>query len=105
MSGKYLDDTPADGRVTKYPQFSRYHNEQSFKATRAYNEVAKKHNISLTQMSLAFINEQSFMTSNIIGASSVEQLKENIESINIELSPEVVKDINEVHVQFPNPAP
>ena len=105
LSGKYLDDTPADGRVTKYPQFSRYHNAQSFKATRAYNEVAKKHNISLTQMSLAFINEQSFMTSNIIGASSVEQLKENIESINIELSSEVVKDINEVHVQFPNPAP
>ena len=105
LTGKYLEDTPADGRVTKFPQFGRYHNEQSFKATRAYNEVAKKHNLSLTEMSLAFINQQPFMTSNIIGASSVAQLKENIESINVELSLEVIKDINDVHVQFPNPAP
>ena len=105
LTGKYLKDTPADGRVTKYPQFSRYHNKRSFKATRAYNKVAKKHGLSLTQMSLAFINQQSFLTSNIVGASSVKQLKENIKSINIELSDKVLKDIEAVHVKYPNPAP
>lgn len=105
LTGKYLEDTPANGRVTLYPQFGRYHNEESFKATRAYNEVAKKHGLSLTDMSLAFINQQSFVTSNIIGATSISQLKENIGSIDVSLSAEVIKDINEVHVQFPNPAP
>ncbi|WP_010521334.1 aldo/keto reductase [Aquimarina agarivorans] len=105
LTGKYLDETPADGRVTKYPQFSRYHNEQSFDATRAYREVALKHGISLTDMSLAFINQQPFITSNIIGATSVEQLKENIGSIDVVLSEEIMKDINAVHKQFPNPAP
>ena len=105
LTGKYLDETPTNGRVTLHPQFGRYHNEQSFKATRAYNEVAKKHNLSLTEMSLAFINQQSFITSNIIGATSVAQLKENIASINVQLSEEVIKDINAVHVEFPNPAP
>lgn len=105
LTGKYLDETPENGRVTKYPQFSRYHKPESFAATRLYNEVAKKHNLSLTQMSLAFINQQSFLTSNIIGASSVEQLKENIESINVQLTAEVLKDINNIHVKHPNPAP
>ncbi len=105
LTGKYLDGTPADGRVTKYPQFSRYHNEQSFEATRAYREVAKKHGLSLTDMSLAFINQQSFVTSNIIGATSVAQLKENISSIDLILSEEVIKDINTVHKKYPNPAP
>jgi len=105
LTGKYLDDTPADGRVTQFPQFSRYHNPESFEATRAYNEVAKKHGISLTQMSLAYINQQPFMTANIIGATNLSQLTENIESINITLSEEVIKDINAVHVKYPNPAP
>lgn len=105
LTGKYLEDSPKNGRVTLFPQFSRYHNEKSFEATRAYNEVAKKHNLSLTQMSLAFINQQNFVTSNIIGATTMEQLQENIASINLTLSEEVIKDINEVHKNYPNPAP
>ncbi len=105
LTGKYLEETPANGRVTMFPQFSRYHNEKSFEATRAYNEVAKKHNISLTHLALAFINQQDFMTSNIIGATSLEQLKENIESIDFTLSDEVIKDINAVQKAIPNPAP
>jgi len=105
LTGKYLDDTPADGRVTQFPQFSRYHNEKSFDATRAYNKVAKKHGLSLTQMSLAFINQKDFITSNIIGATNLVQLKENIGSIDITLSEEVLKDIETVHTAIPNPAP
>lgn len=105
LTGKYLDESPKDGRVTRWPQFGRYHNEQSFEATKAYNEVAKKHNISLTDMSLAFINQQDFMTSNIIGCTNVDQLIENIGSIDIVLNDEILKDIEAVHVRFPNPAP
>ncbi len=106
LSGKYLNGaSPEKGRVTLFPNYKRYHNEQSFKATEAYNEVAKKHGLSLTQMALAFVNDRPFMTSNIIGATSVEQLKENIGSIDIVLSKEILKDIEEVHLTFPNPAP
>jgi aryl-alcohol dehydrogenase-like predicted oxidoreductase len=68
-------------------------------------EIASKNNLSLTQMSLAFVNSQPFVTSNIIGASKLSQLKENIESIKINLSQEVLKEIEEVHERIPNPAP
>ncbi|QKX04529.1 aldo/keto reductase [Aquimarina sp. TRL1] len=105
LTGKYLDATPENARVTLFPQYSRYHNENSFKATRAYNEIAKKYGISLTQMSLAFVTDRPFVTSNIIGATSVAQLKENIDSINLTLSKEILKEINAVHADNPNPAP
>lgn len=105
LTGKYLEEMPKDARVTLFPQFSRYHNENSFKATRAYNEIAKKHGISLTQMALAFVNERPFVTSNIIGATNLEQLKENIDSINLSLSPEILNEIEAIHEQIPNPAP
>ena len=56
-------------------------------------------------MALAFVNQQPFLTSNIIGATDVEQLRENINSIDIELSKELLKEIEAVHSQIPNPAP
>ena len=105
LTGKYLNETPKDGRVTKYPQFSRYHNDKSFEATRAYKKVADKYGLTLTEMSLAFVNQQPFMTSNIIGATSVNQVKENIASIDVHLSDEIMDDINQVHKNIPNPAP
>ena len=70
-----------------------------------YYEIAKKHDISLTQMSLSFVNSRPFVTSNIIGASKLSQLKENIESINIDLSEEVLSEIEKIHNKIPNPAP
>ncbi len=105
LTGKYLDDKPKNARVTLFPQFARYHNENSFEATRAYNEIAKKHNLSLTQMALAFVNDRPFVTSTIIGATNLSQLKENINSINVALSEEVLKEIESVHESIPNPAP
>ncbi len=105
LTGKYLEETPKNGRVTLFPQYSRYHNEKSFEATRAYNEIAKKYDLSLTQMALAFVNNRPFVTSNIIGATSVNQLKENISSINLSLSDEVLNEIDAVHKDNPNPAP
>ena len=64
-----------------------------------------KYDISLTQMSLAFVNDRPFVTSNIIGATSMDQLKENINSINLKLSKEIIAEINSVNEKIPNPAP
>jgi aryl-alcohol dehydrogenase-like predicted oxidoreductase len=75
------------------------------KATQLYMEIALRHNLSLTQMSLAFVNSRPFVTSNIIGASKLCQLIENIESIQVDLSDEILSEIEKVHEMNPNPAP
>ena len=85
--------------------FTRYSNEKCHEATSKYLAIAKKYNISLCQMALAFVNTRPFVTSNIIGATTMEQLKENIESINIELTDEMMVKINLIHNNNPNPAP
>jgi len=107
LSGKYLDgNLPEGARGTLFPRFiARYKNEGSEKAVRQYLEIAQKCNISLSQLSLAYINQLPFVTSNIIGATKMEQLKENIASIDIELSNETLAEIEAVHAQIPNPAP
>jgi len=106
LSGKYLNNNaPKDARLSLFPRFARYSSEQSTEATRQYLAIAEKHNMTLAQMALAFINQQPFLTSNIIGATKIEQLKENIDSINITLSDAVLEEINTVHNTIPNPAP
>ncbi|RXG23091.1 NADP(H)-dependent aldo-keto reductase [Leeuwenhoekiella marinoflava] len=106
LSGKYINgtDTP-DSRINKFPQYSRYSNEQAVGAIKRYQKVAEKHNLSLAQMALAFVTDRPFMAANIIGATSLEQLKENISSINLKLTPEILEDIEAVHTAIPNPAP
>ena len=106
LSGKYLGGKiPKDSRLSLFPNLSRFSGENSMRATELYNEIAKKYEMSLTQMSLSFVNSRSFVTSNIIGASKLSQLKENIESINIDLSEDVLSEIEKVHNMIPNPAP
>ena len=106
LSGKYLNGKiPNDSRLSLFPNLSRFSGEHSMKATQYYYEIAKKHDLSLTQMSLSFVNSRPFVTSNIIGASKLSQLKENIESINIDLSEEVLSEIEKIHNNIPNPAP
>ena len=106
LSGKYLDvKKPEGARVTLFPNYSRYHSEGSVKATQAYDAIAKKHGLSLSQMALSFVNDRPFVTSTIIGATSIPQLSENIESIHLTLSAEIVKEIQQVHLAMPNPAP
>ncbi len=105
LSGKHLDGIKENTRLSIFPQYKRYSGEQAVKATRKYSEIAKKHGLDFAQMSLAFVNQQPFVTSNIIGATNLEQLKSNIESVNLELSEEVLKEINTVHESIPNPAP
>ncbi|TPN87621.1 aldo/keto reductase [Aquimarina algicola] len=105
LTGKYLEGTPKNSRVDLFPNYNRYMGENSFEATRRYNQIAKDHNLSLTHLSLAFVNQQPFVTSNIIGATTMKQLTENIDSINITLSEDIINKINEVHADIPNPAP
>ncbi|SFB81887.1 Predicted oxidoreductase [Zunongwangia mangrovi] len=105
LSGKHLNGIVDNTRLSLFPQYKRYSGEIAVEATKAYKEVAVKHELSMTQMALAFVNQQPFVTSNIIGATKMEQLKENIASIDLELSDEVLEDIEKVHEKYPNPAP
>tara|TARA_B100000965_G_C19562660_1_gene745261 strand:- start:664 stop:1704 length:1041 start_codon:yes stop_codon:yes gene_type:complete len=107
LSGKYLNGQMPDGSRLKLfsKNFPRYQGTRSQLAVEEYNKVAEKHGISLTQMSLAFVNKQPFVDSNIIGATKMDQLEENINSINLELSEEIIKEINEIHENNPSPAP
>jgi aryl-alcohol dehydrogenase-like predicted oxidoreductase len=106
LSGKYhMGQAKAQDRINQFQQMSRYNSEQSYKATGEYLKIAQEHNLSLAQMSLAYINSRPFLTSNIIGATSMDQLKGNIASIEVELSDEILLQIEAVHNQIPNPAP
>jgi len=106
LSGKYIKGIAADNsRLKLFPTFARYSSVNSTKATQQYLQLAEDNNISFTQMALAFVTQQPFVASNIIGATTMAQLKENIDSINVELSKDIVDQINAIHEMNPNPAP
>ena len=106
LTGKYLNGkaTP-QSRINQFKQYSRYSSQTAIDATVKYAEIAKKHNLSFAQLSLAFVLQKKFVTAPIIGGTSIEQLSENIGSIDLELSKEILKEIDAVHAQIPNPAP
>jgi aryl-alcohol dehydrogenase-like predicted oxidoreductase len=106
LSGKYIKGTAAENaRLKLFPRFSRYSSQESANAVREYLKIAQEYNLTLAQMSLAFVTQQPFITSNIIGATNLKQLEENIDSINIDLNVEILDRINLVHKSIPNPAP
>lgn len=106
LTGKFLNNQqPANARLSLFPQFLRYNSKQSLQAVKLYDAVAKKHNVSLTQMSLAFLQQQQIVTSTIIGATTIAQLQENIDAFKTVLTQDVLNDIDAVQKQFPNPAP
>lgn len=107
ISGKYLDGQmpPGSRRAIDERPGNRYANPRTEAATRAYIQLAEQHGLDVCQMALAFVNAQPFLTSNIIGATSMAQLQSNIDSINIKLSPEILRAINAIHHENPNPAP
>lgn len=106
LSGKYLGgQQPTGARITKFPRYNRYSGPNAVAATQKYAEIAQALGISLTQMALAFIHQQPFVTSTIIGATKMEQLQENIQSIDVTLSNATLEAIQQVHQQNPNPAP
>ncbi len=107
LSGKYRNNQmPKGTRIERDGEFwTRYNKPNSNKAIDAYYEVAKKNRLNLAQMSLKFLEIQPFVTSVIIGATTMEQLKTNIESVNVNLTDEIIKEINEVQTIYPNPCP
>ncbi|WP_369765984.1 aldo/keto reductase [Flavobacterium sp. WC2429] len=106
LSGKFLTgEKHPNSRLSLFPQYSRYSSEQCTQATKLYQEIALKNGLTLTELALAFVEQQPFLTSTIIGATTMEQLKENIDTINVTLSDEVLQAINEVQAIIPDPAP
>ncbi len=106
LSGKYHSKQDSDGdRINQFKQLSRYNGRKSWEATEKYIAIANKYELSPAQLSLAFVNAQPFVTSNIIGATTMDQLREDIGSIDISFTREMAKDINKVHKEISNPAP
>lgn len=106
LSGKYLSgERPAGARLTLFPDYQRYSNPQADKATRDYVQLARDHGFDPAQMALAYVNSRTFLTSNIIGATTPEQLRSNLASIEVELSDQVLGEIEQIHRRHPNPSP
>jgi aryl-alcohol dehydrogenase-like predicted oxidoreductase len=106
LSGKFLTgESHPNARLSLFPQYSRYSSAQSTEATKLYQKVAHKHGLTLTQLALAFVEQQPFVTSSIIGATTMEQLKENIATIDVVLSEEILNEINAIQAIIPDPAP
>ncbi|MEH6485012.1 MULTISPECIES: NADP(H)-dependent aldo-keto reductase [Pseudomonas] len=106
LSGKYENGArPADARLTLFSRFARYSNPQAVAACSRYVALAKEHGLDPAQMALAFVTARPFVTSNIIGATTMEQLESNLASSELTLSSEVMEGIQAIHTAQPNPAP
>ncbi|SFR54716.1 aldo/keto reductase [Maribacter stanieri] len=106
LSGKYLGDRMPEGsRLSLFPQYNRYIGDTAVEATKRYYDLAQTNGLSLAQMALAFVNSRPFVTSTIIGATSIRQLEENIGSIDVDLSDDIIQQIEGIHNSIPNPAP
>ena len=106
LSGKYLDNArPPGARLTLYSRFDRYSNAEADRATRGYVELAREHGLDPAQMALAWVTEQPFVTSTIIGATTMEQLSDNLDSIHLQLDQPLRDAIEAIHQSQPNPSP
>ena len=106
LSGKYRNgQMPKKSRQALFKGWERHLNPLAMKAYEEYYKLAKESNMTMAQLAQAFVNTRPFVTSNIIGATTMEQLKENIDSVNIELSDEIMNKINIIHNNNPNPSP
>lgn len=106
LSGKYLNGKRPEGtRITLYKRFSRYAGERAERATAAYVALAREHGLTPAQLALAWVNSRSFVTANIIGATSMEQLRENIGSAEVTLDKDVLEALEELHREYTYPCP
>ena len=106
LSGKYLGgQRPVGARLTLFERFSRYSNPESERATARYVDLARRHGLDPAQMALAWVTSRPFTTSNIIGATTLEQLESNLASVELGLTDEVIAQIDAIHQTQPNPAP
>ena len=106
LTGKYLNgQRPGGSRITLFSHFDRYTTPEAEQAVIAYKQLADEYALSLAQMSLAYVNSRSFLTSNIIGATSLEQLEEDIDSLDIRLDKKLLQGIEAIHQHNSNPCP
>ena len=106
LSGKYRNGKmPKDSRMALFKGWERHLNPLAMQAYDKYFKLAKDFNLTMVQLAQSFVNSRPFVTSNIIGATTMEQLKENVESINIEFTDEMMNKVNEIHNNNPNPSP
>jgi|TARA_B100000242_G_scaffold268536_1_gene218709 aryl-alcohol dehydrogenase-like predicted oxidoreductase len=106
LSGKYRNGKmPKNSRQALFKGWERHLNPLAMKAYEEYYKLAKENNMTMAQLAQAFVNTRPFVTSNIIGATTMDQLKENIDSVNIELTDEIIDKINIIHNNNPNPSP
>ena len=105
LTGKYIGNKkPENARYTIWPRrFSRHHTKRGEIAIESYYKLAKKYGLSPAVLANSFVNDRPFVTSNIIGATNMKQLKENIDSVNINLSSEILNEIENIHLSDPNP--
>ena len=106
LSGKYRNGKmPKDSRMALFKGWERHLNPLAMEAYDKYFKLAKDFNLTMVQLAQSFVNSRPFVTSNIIGATTMNQLKENVESINIEFTDEMMDRVNEIHNNNPNPSP
>lgn len=106
LSGKYLDGArPPDARLTLFTRFSRYNGEQGLAATAAYVALARRHGLDPAQMALAYVNSRSFVVSTIIGATTLRQLRSNLDSASLTLPEELLREIEQIHARYTFPCP
>ncbi|MGM0571743.1 NADP(H)-dependent aldo-keto reductase [Marinobacter sp.] len=106
LTGKYLDgQRPENSRITLFNRFVRYQGERAEKAIRAYCDLAKDHGLTPAHLALAWVNSRPFVTSNIIGATTMDQLRENIGSVDVALRDETLGALEELHQEFTYPCP
>ncbi len=106
LTGKYRNNNmPKGSRIDLFKDFTRYNNENSIKAIEEYYKISQKFNLDFAQMSIKFCEIQPFVTSVIIGATTMQQLKTNVESVNVKLNNEIINKINEIQKKYPNPCP
>lgn len=106
LTGKYRNGAkPENSRMVVFERFTRYEGAETWEAAERYLQLADDHGINPTHMALAFVNTRPFLLSNIIGATTLEQLKMNIDSLDVVLSKEVLKGIEAIQRAIPNPAP
>ena len=106
LTGKFLDGArPPEARIVRWSRFARYNGNLADRATAAYVAIAREHGLEPGQMAVAFVNRQPFITSTLIGATTMAQLETNLASIDVRLSDDVIQAIDAVHQAHPNPCP
>ncbi|MDO4435972.1 MAG: aldo/keto reductase [Cardiobacteriaceae bacterium] len=108
LTGKYRQDKALwnpDWRLAKFERFTRYIKPAAIPALERYAALAQSLGMSLTHMALAFVRQQEFVATTIIGATNLEQLRDNLDSLQVTLSPEALAAIDEIHAIHSNPCP